>query len=290
MNQIDGSPATILNIEIDDQSSWPGPFLILARENIEMITGYRREEQRIDQMLREDVLARVNTPRNKFEKEYRDVVDQLDNMLTPHRLVGYHCTRLTRTEIEEIAEVGLHPLSPELILRRVSRIIEREELLDSASVERIGSEVAKGLQERNGGARAAMIWFCPNRTTLRDFSAVYRFFESWGGEALYSVYLSDSNVDSGLADLGVPCVIRCSVRIRDAEHFHHSLAERFLSALVAEDVYNTQPTAEFDVYTMYAVEASGILEIIECSDPQFESLTGSASWRLDIAQPPESEE
>jgi len=127
--------------------------------------------------------CRINAPANRCAFAYRGMVVGLERILTENRIPAYHCTRLTAIEIYNIKNSGVRLLSADLVRERLTQCradghleeVDYEYLKNSPTIER-------SLNNRHGN-RTGMIWFCPNRSTLRKSSAVYKLFRYWGGEA-----------------------------------------------------------------------------------------------------------
>lgn len=267
-----------LDVEIELAETWPPDFLREVVRNRELILAYQRERRRIDHLCRDDVFARMNPPENKHAKEYNELLDRLDEDLTRHRIVGYHCTRLTSSEIAGIESNGLRLLSPALVRQRLDQCVAdghmtaaHREYLDSSQIMR------ESLGDRHGN-RTGMIWFCPNRSTLREASDVYRLFRSWGGEAVYFGHETDANIAPVLGRIGTPCIVKCAVPFPCDAPYYPKFAARFFSQFIVNDIEYPEPPAGFDLLIRQDVRASGVLEIIEFSDPRFESLTGCSTW------------
>ena len=50
---------------------------------------------------------------------------ELRSLLETRKVLAYHCTRLTASEAEDIRAYGLHPLSPELVDKRLRNAHEQ---------------------------------------------------------------------------------------------------------------------------------------------------------------------
>jgi len=267
-----------LTVEIEDQKSWPPDFVTGVTTNRPLIIAYQRERSRIDRLCQDDVMARIHPPINKHKAAYADLVERLEQLLLLHRLVAFHCTRLTPQEVEEIKTGGLRLLTKDLVKRKLDRChahghITRDTYEYLQASESIADNVGDVHAHRSG-----MIWFCPNRSTLRECSEVYRLFKSWGGEAIYSGHEQDANVSNVLTGIGIPCIVKCAIPFERAEQFYTNFTERFLSQYIAEEIEYPEPSAGFDLKTTRNLLASDVLDIIPFSDPRFEDLTQNSCW------------
>ena len=225
------------------------------------------------------LLARIAPPANEYEESYANLIEALDQALKPHQLVGYHCTRLTSEEIDNVRQLGLCGLSPELVNNRLkssykAELLSQEDFSYLAKNPTIHANLAN-----QHGNRTGKIWFCPNRSTLRDAPAVYRLFRSWGGEAVYSGLEDDPQITPALASLGIPCIVKCAIPFSEARHFRASIAEYFVAEYISDAVEYGGPEAQFDLYTSIDVPSCRVLAIIEYRDPAFEALTRCSEWR-----------
>jgi hypothetical protein len=266
------------NVEIEVAETWPPDFLNDAVQNRDLVLSYQRERQRIDRLCQDDVFVRMDPPENKYRNEFDELLERLDKSLTQHRIVGYHCTRLTPSEVARIKSNGLRLLSPEFVRQRLDQCVADGYLTLAQREYLDGSQIMRESLGNKHGNRTGMIWFCPNRSTLRDASGVFRLFRSWGGEAVYLGHEEDENVAAVLARIGEPCIVKCAIPFPCDAPYHPKFAARFLSQFIANDIEYAEPTADFDLRTKRDVRSSDVMEIIEFSDPQFESLTSCSTW------------
>lgn len=267
-----------LAVEIEDIESWPANFRVEAVKNKQLLISYHQEYRRISRLGEEDLIARVHPPLNEFEAEYRALADRLETILSEHKIVGYHCTRLTVREIKTVKDFGLNILSKELVQKRLDNAL-RDQLLTKEEILYLknSDNLKECLDDRNGG-RTGMVWFCPNRSMLKHESGLYRLFRSWGGEALYWGHERDDNIAHAIRRLGKPCIVKCALPFYNAGHFSERLSDRFLSYVVSDVIEYPEPPVDFDMYSKQSLAGTDVLEIIEISSPEFEQLTGFRSW------------
>jgi hypothetical protein len=242
------------------------------------VLKYQLERQRIDRLAQKDVMLRIHPPLNPHREEYEALVNDLNEALENHRLVGYHCTRLTPSEVAGVRADGLRVLSPQLIQSRFERCYY-DGLISGEERDAIAQSqwMIAALSDRNGH-RTGKVWLCPNRSTLKDSSAVYRLFRSWGGEAVYGAHDDGGQLARILLRVGSPVIVKCTVPMASGEPYATGYAERFLSEAVADEVSYPEPPARFDYQTSQNIPASRLLGLIEASDLDFEHLTGFKSW------------
>lgn len=267
-----------MDIEIEDQESWPEEFLNAISKNKGVILSYHQEQRRIDDLCEKDVLLRTNAPINRYKQTYQDFVRSLETILNPNRIVAFHCTRLTPEEILQIKSAGLTILSRKLVQQRLNECLFHGHINKPEHDYLTKSENVKSNLNNQHGKRTGIIWFCPNRSTLQESSGVYRLFRSWGGEAIYVGHEDDEAISDTLCRIGAPCIVKCGIQFSYAEQFHSNFSERFISQFVLDEIEFVDPPARFDMKTRRDVPASNILEVIEFSNPKFEALTAYKNW------------
>lgn len=120
-----------------------------------------------------------------------------------------------------------------------------------------------------------MIWFCPNRSTLREYSRVYRLFRSWGGEAIYCGHEKDERIAHVLCRTGTPCIVKCAIPFSRADQFYANSSERFVAQFISDEIEYPESSAGFGLRTRQDLTA---VDIVEFSDPRFAALTGCNTW------------
>lgn len=264
----------ILNVEIEMRETWPSELTAAVGENRTLIRSYFRERQRIDRL----GLNNVNPPTNGYRGAYDALVDQIDESLTRHRLVAYHCTRLTPNEINQVRTNGLRVLSPDLVQDRLEQCVADGLMTTDERDALAHSPMLKASLANEHGYRTGMVWLCPNRATIRDSAGVFRLFSLWGGEAVYGGHEDNAQITATLARIGEPAIVKCAIPFPCDEPYHPKYAERFLSQSVSDEIEHPEPPPKFDLRTNSGVLPSQVLEVIRFSDPRFEAFTGYSTW------------
>lgn len=250
----------------------------MAGENRALLVSYQRERDRIDALVREDPTLRICPPANAHKAGYERLLAGLEPLLVCHRLIGYHCTRLTSSEVVSIRRDGLHVLSPDLVRRRLLTAVADGHIAQDDCEYVLGSESVKSnLSDKPVGRRTGSIALCPNRSSLRKSYSVFRLFRSWGGEAVYSAHEEDERVRHVLA-IGVPCIVQCAVPFDGAKRFSATFSALFVSQFVRDAVEYPDPDPGFDLFVDRNIEASNVLSIIQFHEPRFAELTRYATW------------
>lgn len=248
------------HIIFDDIESWPSEMLNLIQNNESFLKGFFKEEHRIDKLAREDVMLRYNRPENIYREKWDFIINEIEDVLKQHSIIGIHCTKLLDWEIEDIEEYGLKPLDRTFANQRIEKaFVEgllskelRDELIDK--------------KELNEDFRKGYVWFFHCLETLNDESGLNRLLGLWGGESLYA-YVKDNQE---LKHIGTPCIAFTSIKIRELE-IDPELSKR-MTAFYFDDNYfphDADSNSETDLI---------VLRIIRRNEKLFEELTGIESW------------
>lgn len=268
-----------LSIEIEDIKTWPKEFLEIATQSKPSIIAYHKFKKDVEFRSIEDVALRYNSPQNPYGAGYQDIVYRLEELLNPHNIIGYHCTKLVDFEIDNIKKGGMKILSKNLVQSRLNSAYEHGYLLKDEYNYLINSPEINMILHNKNGLRTGKIYFSANRSTLKnDIEGLYRFFHLWGGEGIYWGHQKDRIIIDTLKRIGTPCIVKCSISAKDIEHYYSSLAERFLSNFIAGDIENPEPTAVFEMYVERNLEPLEIIEVIELQNPTFNKLTDYNNW------------
>ncbi|MEI9963322.1 MAG: hypothetical protein WDM76_20070 [Limisphaerales bacterium] len=150
-------------IYLDDEATWPADVLDYLKHHHDLFLAWELRHNRIENSAI-DVCA------------YDNAIRELRAVLCNYSLHGYHCTRLTETEIGHIKLNGMQ-LPNGVMLR------QRIQLLLKAGL--IESDVAELLEKKNQSDdrnRTGLIWFCFYPPHANDQWGIERFFRSWGGK------------------------------------------------------------------------------------------------------------
>lgn len=184
-------------------------------------------------------------------------------------LRGFHCTRLTDSEVAAIRSEGMTPPNAVMLRRRI-------EALRDAGL--ITANVASKLIERNDAdsrSRAGLVYFVFTRAPLRSESGVGSLLRFWGGEALYSRHDLDSETGPVLASIGSPRIVEASLPVSTISDgfLDGVMVQQFLAARGADTMGR-----DFESRTDRPIPSSSIRRVISRTDVEFETLTQSATW------------
>lgn len=252
-------------IEIDDPNSWNENLRTILTDNIGILSRFAGRELEINLLPSTDIWTSIN----EFEDERNEVISLIDNVIQDCSLIGYHCTRLTENEVQEIRANGLQLLSKDFITQRIERLLKEKEI-----------EIATHLiskNECNNKNRRDRIWFVCGQSVLKYSSGVIRLFSSWGGEALYISHEGDRNSGPVLKTIGRPYIIKVNLIPSELDLFinlSHKVEESFLIS----NGIPTSNTPQFDVCSKKPISSVQILEAISKDESKFQELTNYKNW------------
>lgn len=195
----------------------------------------------------------------------------LGSALLPYSIRGWHCTRLTDDEVEEVEAGGLEPLSAELIERRILVQVRR------GTVPAIVGERLSAGHQGSKPNRAGMIWFCFFPPYEEGEGGIHRLLRHWGGEAVYWAHESDVDIAPALRQLGSPCIVEADVPVAwlsDTISVAMSVARR---DLIHHGETITEPV-RFEDYSVRAISGECIRVVHRFPDASFVILSGCDGW------------
>ncbi len=202
---------------------------------------------------------------------------QADEILAHEMLLGFHCTRLLPYEATEVLEGGLCPPSPTFLAQRISRARDAGYL---------SADICARLLAENQAAdanRMGAICFVSMRSYLMEESKVCRFFESWGGEALYNSHEDDPGTGPTLRCLGEPYIVTASRPVNKLEEFQYGLARYFANRLFNSTTRGVACKPElYETRVRGPVPSEGVVKLVSFKDPTFESMTHCHTERWNL--------
>ena len=90
-----------------------------------------------------------------------------------YEILGWHCTRLTDAEVNEILRDGMELPNAEMLTRRIDTLVKTN-VIEPDVARRLKSENCAGEEYR-----AAMVWFCFFPPGNVDEHGIGRFFRHW---------------------------------------------------------------------------------------------------------------
>lgn len=202
---------------------------------------------------------------------YDKAIVGLREMLCSCSLIGWHCTRLTDTEVADIRANGM--ALPDLA--KLTRRIDAESkggAIPAGIADRLKAENQAHEENRSG-----MVWFCFFPPRLAGQGGIGRFFRHWGGEALYNTHEEDSETSPILRSIGIPAIVEAEVPISILPHYSWldtKVARRFL----VSQGFQTREPCDHEDRIICALPAKNVRRILRFPDPSFVELSDCNSW------------
>jgi len=252
------------HIILDKFDSWPKDVLELVKTNESSLKGFFEEEHRIDRLARKDISIRYNRPQNIHHEKWDDTINRIEEILKNYSIVGIHSTKLLDTEIKDIQQNGLRPLSKEFANQRVEFVYRKGLISEELREELINKE------ELVADNRKGKIFVFHCLSTLKDEWGLNKLFGYWGGEALYA-YAKNSKE---LRKIGIPCIVFTSIKIKEFD-IYPELSKRMLASYFDDNYYphDTDSVIEYKL---------SVLRIIKRDEKLFEDLTNIKDWDEEI--------
>jgi len=255
---------------LEVESTWPAdivPFIEQHRPLFDDWYGPRSEERE-----RQRRPGDHSTGPRFSAQQHDRAIEVLEDLLKPHTLEeGFHCTRLTGTEVDAIQSSGMQLPNKAMLEARIEA--RRQESALTAS----DAKALLQTHQANDSNRAAKIWFYFYPPHRAGEHASGDFFRYWGGEALYNSHDSHSRLGPLLRQIGTPCIVVADVPIA-------ALSERSrLCAMLIRRFFNNRGETirekiDFHGHTKTAVPAEAIRKIVRFPSVEFTTLTDCDAW------------
>ncbi len=191
-----------------------------------------------------------------------------NQILAHERILAFHCTRLLPFEAAEIPATGLYPPSPTFLERRINRARDAGYLSAYICARLLAKNQAMDAN------RVGVIRFVTMKALLKEQSQVHRFFESWGGEALYFSHEKDPITGPKLKSIGEPYIVAAFLPLNKLEEFKYGLAGDFANKLLNDATKGEAGKAQLNqVGVRGRVPPEWVNKLLSFQDPEFESLT-----------------
>jgi hypothetical protein len=256
----------VTTIWLPDGGTWPENVLAFLQKNVDVFDRwYNREEETSTFTEAKHVAAVAEAHR------YDQAILALSEELKPHSLRGYHCTRLTDQEIDQIKKHGMSLPDTELLYRRIDALIGARVLTKEAATK------LKSKNQADEQFRKSRIWFCFYEPLIAGQGGIEDLLRHWGGEALYNSHDRDEELGPLLRSIGMPCLVEVDAPITSLRSIDS------LSIDVAR-VYATKSTStstvkvQFEACVLAPLLAPSIINVIRFTHPEFRRLTGCEAW------------
>jgi hypothetical protein len=245
-------------MELNDENTWPGDVLEYLEQHHDLFLGWEDSSQ--------------STSSTQFDHALQGLRAVMNN----HSLHGYHCTRLTRDEINHIGTNGMQLPSRAMLERRIAALRDAG-LIDASVARKFASK-----NQADDPSRADKIWFCFYAPHIAGESGIESLLRYWGGEALYNSHDSHPQRGPILARIGIPCLVEADVPIASLRGPSFLDVKAYRQFLAGRG-WQTRERFEHDDYATHAISATNIRRVIEFPHADFLALTHCAAWTLPLA-------
>ncbi|MCH8839952.1 MAG: hypothetical protein IH831_04610 [Planctomycetes bacterium] len=254
--------------------SWPVPLLEYLASQHEMLLAHARHDRETMNAYfapKKEHIPMAMMPSNPHFKAREHATRAVLELLQFTTLRGWHCTRLTRNEVEHITTLGMQPPNLQVLQNRIRRV-QPDDMFEDKIAERLIEENQAGDSNRNG-----MIWFCFFEPRITGQSGIERLFRSWGGEALYNSHERDPQTGKALQLIGRPCLIEADVPISSFSRITN-LGDKVIRRYLLSNGYDTGEEWEHEDRAHKPIPAANIVRFVFHGESEFAVLTGCDSW------------
>lgn len=255
------------------EETWPAELIAFLDNECQMLMAHVKHD--------EDTMKKYKSPENKlpmyffqpnpFFDQREQAVSEVLKLLQSTTMRGWHCTRLTQSEVEHITQNGMQLPNLQMLKNRISRL-QADGIISAPVATRLKTE-----NEADDSCRKNMIWFCFSLETLKFQWGIERFFRYWGGEALYNSHEKDPETQKILMKIGHPCLIEVNVPI-SALALGTYLGEKIILRYLINRELITKEVTDHEDKVFVPIMAENISKFIFHNTPEFIELTECDTW------------
>lgn len=239
-------------IDLERPETWPSNVLSFLEAHYELFLDWESPDGEVG------------------ARSYDKAILNLRAVLAPYFLKGWHCTKLTPSEIQAVTTVGMSLPNESKLNARIDAAVREGFVLPDVAI-RLKADHAAGSPYRSG-----MLWFCFFPPHIGDESGIGDFFRFWGGEALYRSHHNDPITGPAIAAFGTPCLIEAIVPIASLKGaLEFKVVRRYLKSRG----FQTSEPVDHEDRTVVPLGPEWILRIIQYPDLEFLALTHCNNWR-----------
>ena len=233
---------SVAAIDINNPDSYPDALVGLMNENSELFFAYQESEAEALQSRLKGNLDYL-CMRNEYYSEYSNFLEtKLLSMVKKQSIFGWHFTRLTESELNNIKIEGIIPSSSYFLETRLTTLVESGILSASEKISIIESSPLQNEQQRK--SREGKFWFVSKKFPSDD-GRVELLLNHWGGEVAY-FWIHDETLKTKLQQIGNAKVIEATVPIDMIKQAHSASEAILANYLDPEKRYDIN--REFDFY------------------------------------------
>jgi hypothetical protein len=255
------------------QETWPVELINFLNDKFEQLMKFAEyEENQMKEYLDpNNNIPLALMPENPWHWHQQQAIEEVSNLLQSTTLRGWHCTRITESEVEHITQNGMQLPNLEMLKNRISQLQVEKKISD---------EIAISLKSNNYAdekCRKNMIWFCFFYPRLAHQSGLEIFFRYWGGESLSRAHQQDAKTKEILMNIGQPCLIEVNVPI-SALGLNTYLPEKIIFQYLINCGLKTDKDIDHEDKSFQPISAKNISRFIFYDDPEFIELVGCDQW------------
>jgi hypothetical protein len=246
-------------LKLERPTTWPAPLQTYLETQHDLFLGREIDADRVPAAL------------------YDKAIGGLMDALQPYAIRGWHCTRLTDYEIDEIQTNGMLLPNAAMLTRRINALVKAGQLASAIAQQLIAKNQA------DDPNRADKLWFYFYPPRRAGEKGVGRFFRHWGGEGLYNLHEDDPVTSPAIRCIGTSCVIEADVPIallKSSDGLALKVVRRFLKSRG----YRMREPVDHADRINRPLPTNCIRRVIRFLDSEFASLTGCDAWRSPLGQ------
>ena len=244
-------------LELDRPKAWPPELCAYLGEYYDLFLGWETKQDK------------------PSASAYDSALQGLMGILQPYVILGWHCTRLTAEEADDILRSGIQMPDAAMLARRIDALVESNEIAPALAC------LLKSKNQSDEKNRAGKVWFCFFPPRKAGEGGIERFFRHWGGEALYNSHEDDPVTSPAIRVIGTPCIVEVDVPVSSLAR-HEPLALNIVRRFLASRDHRMTESTDYEGRIVQPLLATYVRRVIRFPDPDFFALTGCAEWRRPI--------
>ena len=246
-------------IDLDHPATWPKAVCAFLAEHHELFLRWETRQGGVSAQM------------------FDGAIVGLANVLQPHEMVGWHCTRLTDQEIEEISRNGMRLPDGTMLARRIDAVAEAGCLAPDVA------RLLKSRDQADEKNHTGTVWFCFFPPGRAGEHGIGRFFRHWGGEALYNSHERDPVSSQAISRIGTACLVEANVPIAALAR-HCGLEFNILRRFLVGRGLPGQGSADYEGRIVRPLPAANVRRVIRFPSPDFLELTRCLEWVRPISK------
>jgi hypothetical protein len=249
-------------IDVWDIETYDAELLTMLAAERQLLIDYFRTGDEIDT----EYAASKLMPRrdNPHASAFYRLVDRISHAMEARTIRGWHYSRLTPDEIEQIEREGLVPSSIEGLRARLDRRVASGDFT-VAQADRIFAGSPFHAQAESRGGKLYMV----ANPEPHDYDGLADILRHWGGESTY-FWQRDPEILALLKATGRAAIIEIAMPI--AASTHSAAAGMAAIHRFARSLGCACETKDFELYATHPLPASAVLNIHLEDDSSFQRI------------------